>query len=209
MIISIDGAAGSGKQRIAKYISKKYNFFHLDSGLLYRRIALLHLNQKKKITNRTELEAFIKKIEHLSHRNNKILRSEKISKKSSELAKYRFIRKFVNSQQRKIVKIELGTHKACVVDGRDIGSKVFKNALIKLFIRVNPEIRAKRRHKQLIELGEKSIYAQILKEIVLRDKADIDRKESPLVMPKKAIIIDNSGSFKETINQIIKALKNI
>jgi CMP/dCMP kinase len=209
MIISIDGAAGSGKQRIAKYIAKKYNFFHLDSGVLYRKIALLYLNQKKKISNKNDLIGFISNIKHLSSRNYKVLRSEKISKKSSELAKFPFIRKFVNSQQRKIVRLKLLTHKGCVVDGRDIGSKVFKKAQIKLFIRVNSEIRAKRRHKQLIELGEKSIYAQILKEIILRDKADIDRKESPLVVPKKAIIINNSNSFKQTITQINIAIKNI
>ena len=96
-----------------------------------------------------------------------------------------------------------------MIDGRDIGTKVFKNAKIKLFIDANIEIRAKRRHKQLIEQGEKSIYSPILKDLKLRDKTDINRKESPLRIPVGAIIIDNSKSFIKTKNQINKALQKI
>ena len=95
-----------------------------------------------------------------------------------------------------------------MIDGRDIGSEVFKNAKIKLFIEVKPEIRAKRRHKQLIEQGEKSIYSRILRDINLRDKTDKKRASSPLIVPNNAIIINNSHSFKKTILQINKALKN-
>ena len=105
------------------------------------------------------------------------------------------VRKFINNQQKSIVKKILKSKKGCVIDGRDIGSEVFKNAKIKLFIEVKPEIRAKRRHKQLIEQGEKSIYTRILKDLKLRDKTDINRKESPLIIPKDAIIIDNSNAF--------------
>jgi cytidylate kinase len=99
--------------------------------------------------------------------------------------------------------------KGCVIDGRDIGSKVFKKAQIKLFIDVKVHIRAKRRHKQLIEIGEKSIYAQILKEIQLRDKLDKNRKYSPLIKPKGSITIDNSEDFKTTITAVNNALKKI
>ena len=103
----------------------------------------------------------------------------------------------------------LKLHIGCVIDGRDIGSKVFRDAIIKLFIEVQPEIRAKRRHKQLIALGEKSIYGQILKEIKLRDKTDKNRRESPLVKPARAIVINNSYCFSKTIIQIKKALITI
>ena len=106
------------------------------------------------------------------------------------------------------VKNILKSYKGCVIDGRDIGSKVFKNAKIKLFIDVKPEIRARRRHKQLIEEGEKSIYSRILKDINLRDKTDIRRTSSQLIVPNNAIIINNSNSFEKTIYQINKALKN-
>ena len=89
-----------------------------------------------------------------------------------------------------------------VIDGRDIGSKVFKNADLKLYIDVNPIIRAKRRYKQLIDNGEKSIYPKILKDIKLRDKKDSIRKLSPLVIPRDSFIIDNNGTFENTKKQI-------
>ena len=99
--------------------------------------------------------------------------------------------------------------KGFVIDGRDIGSVVFKTADLKLFIEVKPIVRAERRHKQLIDLGEKSIYAEILKEIKLRDKQDIARASSPLVIPKGANIIDNSGLFNNTLKKINQLIGQI
>ena len=213
-IISIDGPAGSGKERIAKYIAKKYNYFHLDSGILYRRLALLIAKKKIDYKDISKIKEFIKSLNYVSLKNNKSLRSRKITALSSEIAQLRIIRNFVNYQQKKNVDeiidiVKTNKYNGAVIDGRDIGSKVFKNAKIKLFITVKSEIRAKRRHKQLIELGEKSIYSKILKEINLRDKSDKSRKESPLVVPKNAIIIDNSNSFKSTINQLKKSLEKL
>ena len=209
VIISIDGPAGSGKQRIAKYIAKKYNLFHLDSGVLYRRIALKIVNNKINPKKESELKKYLTSIQILSHRNHPKLRTEIIGKNSSILATSAIIRNFINKQQKIIVKGKLKNKKGCVIDGRDIGSKVFKDAKIKLYIDVKLEIRAKRRHKQLIELGEKSIYAGILKDIKLRDKLDKNRKNSPLVIPKGAKIIDNSVDFKSTISEINNLIKNI
>ena len=83
--------------------------------------------------------------------------------------------------------------KGCVIDGRDIGNKVFKNAKIKLFIKVKPEIRAKRRHKQLIEQGEKSIYSRILKDINLRDKNDKKDLDYEIIYNQTANLIKNSS----------------
>ena len=213
-IISIDGTAGSGKERIAKYISKKYNYFHLDSGILYRRLALLITRKKIDYKKISKIREFIKSLSYISVKNHKSLRTRKITVLSSEIAKLIIIRTFVNQQQKKIIRevingVKTNKYNGAVIDGRDIGSKVFKNAKIKLFITVKSEIRAKRRHKQLIELGEKSIYSKILKEINLRDKSDKSRKESPLVIPKSAIMINNSNSFKSTINQIQKSLEKI
>jgi CMP/dCMP kinase len=209
IIIAIDGPAGSGKQRIAKYIAKKYKYFHLDSGILYRRLAYLLIKNRISENNHNSVKEFIKSLKVLSHRNNIILRKENVSKASSLIAIHPFIRHFINKQQKMIIKKMLNHRKGCVIDGRDIGSKVFKEAKIKLFIEVNIKIRAKRRHKQLIELGEKSIYSQILKEIKLRDNIDKSRKYSPLIKAKGAIIIDNSFDFKNTkklINCVLKKL---
>ena len=208
-IISIDGTAGSGKARIAKYISKKYKLYHLDSGILYRRIVKFLLDKKVDYTNKIELKKYLKNTKTISSRSHKILRTEKISKYSSKVAKIPIIREFVNQQQRTIVKNKLKIYHGCVIDGRDIGSKVFKNAKIKLFIEVKSEIRAKRRHKQLIDQGEKSIYSDILKDINLRDNTDINRKDSPLIVPPNSFIIDNSGRFQNTIKQINQILKKI
>ncbi len=209
IVISVDGPSGSGKERIAKYIANKYNLHHLDSGILYRRLTYLILKKKINFKNRNVLFFFLNSLTYLSPKKHKILRKEVISKETSIIATIPKVRRFINNQQKLIVKEILKTKKGCVIDGRDIGSKVFQNAKIKLFIKVKPEIRAKRRYKQLIEQGEKSIYSQILKDINLRDKNDKNRAVSPLIVPKKAIIIDNSNSFTNTIYQIKKALKKI
>ena len=207
IIVSIDGTAGSGKQRIAEYISKKYNLFHLDSGILYRNIAFIINDKNIKTTDKTSIKKIINSIELLPYKNNTKLRSENISKIASKIAVFSFIRNFINKQQRSIVKKRSDKYSGAVIDGRDIGSKVFTEAKIKLFIAVKAEIRAKRRHKQLIEIGEKSIYSQILKEIKLRDKLDKNRKHSPLVRPRGSILIDNSANFSKTISLINKIFK--
>jgi len=209
VIVSIDGPAGSGKQRIAKYIAKKYQFFHLDSGVLYRRLSLNIINKNINYKNQLILKKYISSLKSLSVRNHKNLRKENISKISSQVAKSLIVRNFINKQQRKIINKKLKVFSGCVIDGRDIGSKVFKNAKIKLFINVKSEIRAKRRHKQLIGMGEKSIYSRILKEINLRDKQDITRKQSPLIIPKGAIIIDNSNDFLVTLKNLRKILPKL
>ena len=201
-IISVDGPAGSGKERISKYIARKYDMYHLDSGILYRRFANIVIKNNINIKSDKNLIKIINSMKNLSPNNNKALRNENVSIISSKIAKKYVVRDFINKQQKIIIKLALKKYKGAVIDGRDIGSKVFKEAKIKLFISVTPEIRAKRRHKQLLAQGEKSIYAQILKGIKLRDKNDINRKVSPLIMPKKAFLIDNSNSFKETIKQI-------
>ena len=158
----------------------------------FLQIIILHLMMPMKL----------KSIKFLSPRKHSSLRTEKIGKLTSIFAKNKIVRDFINLQQRIIVKKILKTKKGCVIDGRDIGSVVFKNAHIKLYIDVNIKIRAERRYKQLIDIGEKSIYAKILKEIKLRDKVDKSRKNSPLIIPRGAYVIDNSSSFTNTINQI-------
>ena len=151
---------------------------------------------------------FLYNLKFISSKKHKSLRKEIISRQTSKVATIPTIRNFINKQQKLAVKNILKSYKGCVIDGRDIGSNVFKNAKIKLFIDVKAEIRAKRRHKQLIEQGEKSIYSRILKDINLRDKTDTKRALSPLIVPNNAVIINNSYSFKKTIFQINKALKN-
>ncbi len=201
IIITIDGPAASGKEKIAKYISKKWRLNHLDSGILYRRLALILFENKIDIKSEFQVKKKLSEIKEISFRNSKKIRTQNISILASQVAVYDFVRNFVNKLQYDFVSKNKGIH-GFVIDGRDIGSVVFKKADLKLYIDVNPEIRAKRRYKQLIDSGEKSIYLQILKDIKLRDKKDKSRKNSPLVVPKGAFIINNNDSFKKTIKQI-------
>jgi len=208
IIITIDGPAASGKGRIAKYIAKKYNLLHIDSGLLYRKVAKLLIDYKIDFENKNQIKKTLINNKKLSLRNDSNLRNEQIGKVTSIVAKINLIRDYVNKQQ--IMHTNQKTEKkGFVIDGRDIGSVVFKHADLKLFIDVKPSVRAKRRHKQLIDLGEKSIYAKILKEIKLRDKQDIARSNSPLVIPKGANIIDNSGLFNNTLKKINQLIGQI
>ena len=205
--ITIDGPAGSGKARIAKYLARKLKHYHLDSGILYRRLAFLLLFNNINLKRTKDIESFINNIKSISPKNNNKLRTEIISKSASKIAKYKFVRNFINKCQKAIIRKKI-ISRGCIIDGRDIGSVVFKKAQIKLYIEVNQKIRAERRYKQLIDIGEKSIYAKILKEIKLRDKKDKLRKNSPLVKPRGAFILNNSNSFSDTIKQINKIMES-
>ena len=207
-IITVDGPAGSGKEKISKYIARKYKLYHLDSGILYRRLAYELTKKNIKTFEVHKIKKFIKNIKRLSLRKTQALRKEQIGKAASEIAKLDFVRYFINSQQRLATKIP-NKKNGFVVDGRDIGSVVFKKAFLKLYVDVDVNIRAKRRYKQLIDNGEKSIYLKILKDIKLRDKTDKTRKNSPLVVPRGAKIINNSHSFKKTIAQIRNIIEGI
>jgi len=207
-IITVDGPAGSGKEKISRYIARKYKLYHLDSGLLYRRLAYELEKKNIKTFQVSKIKSAIKNVKKLSLRKAKVLRKEQIGKAASEIAKIDFVRDFINSQQRLATKAP-NKKKGFIIDGRDIGSVVFKKASLKLYIDVDVNIRAKRRYKQLIDNGEKSIYLKILKDIKLRDKTDKTRINSPLVVPKGAKIIDNSHTFKNTIAQIRNIIEGI
>jgi cytidylate kinase len=207
-IITVDGPAGSGKEKISKYIARKYKLFHLDSGILYRQLAYQLEKKNIKTFEVNKIRRILKNIKKLSLRKTQNLRKERIGRAASEIAKLEFVRNFINSQQRLATRTQ-NTKKGFVVDGRDIGSVVFKSAYLKLYIDVDVNIRAKRRYKQLIDNGEKSIYLKILKDIKLRDKTDKTRKNSPLVVPRGAKIINNSYTFKKTIAQIRNIIEGI
>ena len=207
-IITVDGPAGSGKEKISKYIARKYKLYHLDSGILYRRLAYELSKKNIKTFEVNKIKKFIKNIKILSLRKSQALRKEHIGKVASEIAKLNLVRLFINSQQILVTKTS-NQKEGFVIDGRDIGSVVFKKAFLKLYVDVDVNIRAKRRYKQLIDKGEKSIYLKILKDIKLRDKQDKTRENSPLVVPRGAKTINNSHTFKNTISQIRNIIEGI
>ena len=208
-IISIDGPAGSGKGRIARYLSKKWKLQHIDSGVLYRRLSFQLSKNNFEYENESKVKKYLSKNPKISFRNHKKLRNEAISLITSQIASYKSVRNYINSLQQNFV-INHQKTRGFVIDGRDIGSVVFKdNADLKLYIEVDSKIRAKRRYKQLIEMGEKSIYQKILKDIILRDRKDKQRKHSPLLVPKGSIVISNNLDFKTTCTEINNLIKEI
>ena len=206
IIVTIDGPAASGKGTIARYIKKEFNFFHIDSGLLYRKVAKIIIDKKINIKNNKEINTLIKKIGDIKLSNSKLLRSPLVSKISSEIAKSRKIRNLVNVNQKKLVNKNKEKFSGIVIDGRDIGSVVFKDAEIKLYIDTNKKIRVKRRFKELIDRDERTIYSNVSKDIKIRDEKDKKRRNSPLVIPRDAIIIDNSCRLHQTKKLIKKII---
>jgi len=206
LIVTIDGPAASGKGTIARYIKKEFNFFHIDSGLLYRKIAKTIIEKDINIKNSKEINLLIKKTKDIKLSNSKFLRSPIITQVSSEIARLKKIRDLININQKKLVKKNKGKYRGIVIDGRDIGSVVFKDAEIKLYIDTNKKIRVKRRFKELIDRGERIIYSNVLRDIKLRDEKDKKRRNSPLIIPRDAIIIDNSCGLYQTKKLIKKII---
>ena len=203
-VIAIDGTAGSGKGTLAKKIAKVLNFDHLDTGLLYRILAyeFLKLNKNLEMLREINIDLNIlldkKKIKLMN------LRSEEITKISSEIAKLEFVRKKLISLQRKFAN-NPPSGIGSVIDGRDITSVIVPNAEIKFYIDADIKIRAERRVSQL-DLPESS-YNEILKDLIQRDFQDKRRKISPLIKTVDSQFID-TGKINES-EVLIKAIEHI
>ena len=203
-VIAIDGTAGSGKGTLAKKIAKVLNFDHLDTGLLYRILAyeFLKLNKNLEMLREINIDLNIlldkKKIKLMN------LRSEEITKISSEIAKLEFVRKKLISLQRKFAN-NPPSGIGSVIDGRDITSVIVPNAEIKFYIDADVKIRAERRVSQL-DLPASS-YNEILKDLIQRDFQDKRRKISPLIKTVDSQFID-TGKINES-EVLIKAIEHI
>tara|TARA_B100000683_G_scaffold269401_1_gene306379 strand:- start:680 stop:1372 length:693 start_codon:yes stop_codon:yes gene_type:complete len=203
--IAIDGYSSCGKSTIAKAISKRYQMRYIDTGAMYRAICLYcirnNLISQNKIDERL-LESHLKDIfvefkynaekktseTYLNDINIEgLIRTLEVSKSVSLISKIPVVReKLVLLQQ------EIGKNKNVVMDGRDIGTKVFPNADLKFFVTANPEVRAIRRFEELKKSGEKVSYDEVLSNLKMRDENDMNRKINPLRMAKDSIKIDNS-----------------
>ena len=217
MIIAIDGPAASGKSTTAKLVAKKLKFSHLDTGGMYRCIALSFLrndisfvdnSSSRKLVEDTKLELDNKNGRQLFILNGEDvtieIRNENVTNSVSIVSSLSFIRKHLVGLQR-----DFARKNNSVIEGRDIGTVVFPNADFKFFLIADDKVRAERRQLDLIKYGENRPIHQIIEEIRKRDRFDSERKDSPLLKAENALEIDTSYlSINEQVDFIIKIVKS-
>lgn len=215
MIIAIDGPAGSGKSTIAKLIAKDIGLVYLDTGAMYRLVTLKALNEgilgNGKLSDLGKIKKLLDNLNIDIKENgfylddvdvSEEIRKPIISENVSDIAAIREVREKMVDLQRKFSK-----SKNVILDGRDIGTVVFPNADLKIFLVADAKERAKRRYKELVEKGENVEIEEIYDNILKRDKIDSTRKESPLKKAKDAVEVDTTfKSIKEVKNEILKII---
>lgn len=211
--IAIDGPAGAGKSTIAKRVAEKLGLIYVDTGAMFRGIALYMMekcvkstdvDKIKKELNNIRLDIVYENGEQqiiLNDENvSKLIRNPEISKAASSFAQVTEVRERLLMLQR-----ELAAKRPVVMDGRDIGTKVLPSAAVKIFLTADVRVRAERRYKELTEKGEKVNLEDIMSDIKSRDEQDMNRKVSPLVQADDAVLVDTSSlSVDEVVDSIIK-----
>ena len=213
IVIAIDGPASSGKSTVAKFLSKKLNILHLNTGSLYRVIALYCQNNNVDVYNESAVSQAINNCDieigfedgfQKDYLNNvcvtEYLRTEYISKISSVVSQYKAVRKKVLDMQRNVA-----LKNSVVMEGRDITSEVLPNADFKFFITASPEERARRRYEEDVLSGMQVDYQSVLKEIKERDYRDYNRTISPLKIVADAVVIDTTNL---SIDEVVEKIEN-
>ena len=214
LTIAIDGHASTGKSSIAKELAVSLGYTYINSGSMYRAVTLYAVENNLMDLIDNNIDQFINLLNnnkiHFKFNKNLIseiflndrnieneIKSLKVSQKVSVVAAIPKIRKEMVKLQRNIDR-----NKGIVMDGRDIGSVVFPDADLKLFLTASPEVRAKRRYNEMVDSGEKVEFHEVLENIIYRDNLDSTRKDSPLIIQKDAVVIDNS--FLSIEDQLLK-----
>jgi cytidylate kinase len=205
LVIAIDGHSSGGKSTFAKAIAEKYGLTYVDSGAMYRAIALYALENKLIVNEKMEKDGLIADLGKMAveirfneraHRyetwlNGRniedLIRSVEVSKWASSVSTIPEVRKAMVDLQRKISR-----NRGVVMDGRDIGTVVFPGADIKIFLTAGAEIRAGRRYREMIEKGQPASYQEVLENLLQRDHQDSTRAASPLTRAEDAVDLDNS-----------------
>lgn len=204
IIIAIDGHSSCGKSTMAKQLAQKLNYIYVDTGAMYRCVTLYAINNgmfSGKSLDSDALEQRIGEVKISFTRDDagqlcamlngmnveKEIRGMSVSERVSMVAKQPFVRKMLVEQQQR-----MGQGKGIVMDGRDIGTTVFPNAELKIFVTASAEVRAERRYKELLDKGEEANYVDILANVKERDYMDSHRTVSPLRMADDAVLLDNS-----------------
>lgn len=216
IIIAIDGYSSTGKSTIAKMLAERLGYIYVDTGAMYRAISLFAKRNGWIDEDHFDKEMLIRGLEnaHLEFVFNERagfaemylngenveqdIRSMDISNLVSRVAAVPEVRQKLVAYQK-----EMGRKKGLVMDGRDIGTVVFPDAELKLFLTASPEIRARRRYKEMHEKNEKTTFEEVYENVVMRDRLDTSRKDSPLVMAADAIEVDNSELRKDEQFELI------
>jgi CMP/dCMP kinase len=217
--IAIDGYSSCGKSTLAKALAKKLNYIFIDSGAMYRGVALYCIQNNLSVNGEINKPELIKQLKNISlsfYKNEEtdkadlllnntnvehLIRQIEVANIVSKVASIKEVReKLVLEQQ------EMGKNGGIIMDGRDIGSVVFPNAELKIFVTAKPEIRVERRYLELINKGEKVSKDEIKNNLEERDYLDTTRSESPLIQSNDAFLLDNSDLNQEEQLNLIYAL---
>lgn len=219
--IAIDGFSSTGKSTLAKQLAKQLNYIYVDTGAMYRAVAYYALKNDLISETNFNSEALINQLEaiQITFKFNEALgfaevylngenieteiRTLEVSKYVSPVATLSQVRQKLVEQQQ-----IMGKDKGVVMDGRDIGTVVFPNAELKIFMTASAETRAKRRYKELLERGDILSYKDVLDNVTTRDRIDSTREDSPLIQAEDAIAIDNSNlTIEEQLITVLKLAK--
>ena len=223
IIIAIDGHSSCGKSTVAKELAKLLGYIYIDSGAMYRVVTLFGIRNgliNNKIPDEKKLTEALKQVkitfrwDEKTGKNTTYLNGENVeeeirqvavSENVSPVSAIAGVRAEMVKQQR-----ENGKNKGIVMDGRDIGTVVFPDAELKIFMTASPEIRAKRRFDELQGKGQQVDFDEILKNVIERDRIDSTRETSPLRKADDAVVLDNSNlTRKEQLNWVIEKVKAI
>ena len=188
IIIAVDGPAASGKGTIAKALARHYGLPHMDTGMLYRSVALSLWKFGGDAGNEFEALRAVEGIEQISV-DDEELRSETIGKLASKVSAYPSVREALLERQHSFARQPGGA----VLDGRDIGTVICPDASAKLFVTATPEIRAERRHKEILGRGINAHFDEVLADIRARDERDAGRDAAPLMVAKDAFVLDTTS----------------
>ena len=214
-VVAIDGPAGSGKGTITKIIAEKRNLVSIDTGAMYRCVALDCLENKVEATDIEGIEKILKDIDIKLENKNGVqkvflngkdvseeIRTPKVDDVVAKYAAIKQVRDKVTPIQRK-----MGETQNIIMEGRDIGTVVFPNADVKIFLDCSLEERANRRYKQDIENGMNVTYEEVLESIIERNKLETEREIAPFVKAEDAIVVDTTHlSIEEVVNEILKII---